>query len=114
MKIKTNLHAGYSTYEECQKDVNYWKTMAQAMDVYSKTGVWPSDLPYPTAPKPPTTYPPTYPPSYPTTGGGYVNGVYYPDYSGYCSGTTPPPTTPPNTGGGYVGGKYYPDYSGYC
>jgi hypothetical protein len=110
MKIKTNIHAGYSTYEECQKDVTYWKTMAQAMDAYSKTGAWPSDLPYPTTTVPPTTYPPTYP----STGGGYVNGVYYPDYSGYCSGTTPPPTTPPTTGGGYVNGKYYPDYSGYC
>lgn len=111
MKIKTDIHAGYSTFEECQKDLNYWKTMAQAMDAYSKTGAWPSDLPYPTVPTTPTT-PPTYPPTYPTTGGGYVNGVYYPDYSGYCSGTTPPP--PPTTGGGYVNGVYYPDYSGYC
>jgi len=82
MKIKSNLHAGYTTYEECQKDVNYWKTMAQAMDAYANTGVWPSDLAYPTTPYPPTY--PTYPPTYPTTGGGYVNGVYYPDYSGYC------------------------------
>jgi hypothetical protein len=111
MKIKTDIHAGYSTYQECQKDLNYWKTMAQAMDAYSKTGAWPSDLPYPTVPTTPT-YPPTYP-TYPTTGGGYVNGVYYPDYSGYCSGTTPPPT-PPSTGGGYVNGVYYADYSGYC
>ncbi len=45
-----------------------------------------------------------------TTGGGYVNGVYYPDMSGYCSGST----TPPTTGGGYVNGVYYPDMSGYC
>ena len=109
MKIKTDIHAGYSTYEECQKDLNYWKSMAQAMDQYSKTGTWPSDLAYPTKPTTPTY--PTYP-TYPTTGGGYVNGVYYPDYSGYCSGTTPPPK--PTTGGGYVNGVYYPDYSGYC
>ncbi len=79
MKIKSNLHAGYSTYEECQKDVEYWKMEAQAMEQYSNTGIWPSDVPYPsyyTQPYPPQ---PVYP-----SGGGYVNGVYYPDYSGYC------------------------------
>ena len=50
------------------------------------------------------------------TGGGYVNGVYYPDMSGVCGdSTTPPPsTTPPTSGGGYVGGVYYPDKSGIC
>jgi hypothetical protein len=54
------------------------------------------------------------------TGGGYVDGVWYPDMSGTCSGTvppatTPPPTTPPPTsGGGYVGGVWYPDMSGTC
>ncbi|MFN2127136.1 MAG: hypothetical protein ACK2TU_04690 [Anaerolineales bacterium] len=50
-------------------------------------------------------------------GGGYVNGVYYPDKSGVCgSSTTPPtlPTQPPTSGGGYVGGVYYPDKSGAC
>ena len=50
-------------------------------------------------------------------GGGYVNGVYYPDMSGTCgSGSTPPPqpTPPPSSGGGYVGGVYYPDKSGTC
>lgn len=53
-----------------------------------------------------------------TSGGGYVNGVYYPDMSGTCgSSTTPPPSTttpPPTSGGGYVNGVYYPDKSGYC
>ncbi len=55
-----------------------------------------------------------------TTGGGTVNGVFYPDMSGYCATgtvpptTTPPPTQPPTTGGGYVGGVFYPDMSGYC
>jgi hypothetical protein len=53
------------------------------------------------------------------TGGGYVNGVWYPDRSGVCGGTTPPapvPPTPPtpSTGGGYVGGVWYPDRSGVC
>jgi hypothetical protein len=55
-----------------------------------------------------------------TTGGGYVNGTWYPDMSGYCTGETvtptPPPTTPPPpTGsGGWVSGVWYPDMSGYC
>jgi hypothetical protein len=55
-------------------------------------------------------------------GGGYVDGVWYPDMSGVCGGTTPvpppttpPPTTPPpTTGGGYVNGVWYPDRSGVC
>lgn len=51
-------------------------------------------------------------------GGGYVNGVWYPDKSGVCgSSTTPPPTQPPTqppSGGGYVGGVWYPDQSGVC
>jgi len=47
--------------------------------------------------------------------GGYVNGVYYPDMSGTCTGTTPPPPQPPTTGGGgTVNGVYYPDMSGTC
>jgi hypothetical protein len=56
-------------------------------------------------------------------GGGYVNGVWYPDMSGVCgTSTTPPsqppvatpPISPPTTGGGYVGGVWYPDRSGVC
>jgi hypothetical protein len=53
-------------------------------------------------------------------GGGYVNGVWYPDMSGVCGGTqpvpppVPPPTPPPTSGGGYVGGVWYPDMSGTC
>lgn len=49
--------------------------------------------------------------------GGWVNGVWYPDMSGTCTGTTPPPTTtppPPSTGGGWVNGVWYPDMSGTC
>jgi len=57
-----------------------------------------------------------------TQGGGYVNGVWYPDKSGVCGGTTPPPggtppgggTPPPSTGGGWIGGVWYPDKSGVC
>jgi hypothetical protein len=51
----------------------------------------------------------------PTSGGGYVNGVYYPDKSGVCGGTAPSTTTSPTTtGGGYVNGVWYPDKSGVC
>lgn len=48
--------------------------------------------------------------------GGYVNGVWYPDMSGTCTGTTPPPTDPtaPTSGGGWVNGVWYPDMSGTC
>jgi hypothetical protein len=51
-------------------------------------------------------------PSTGSYGGGYVNGVYYPDNSGVCGGTTTP--KPPTTGGGYVNGVYYADKSGVC
>jgi hypothetical protein len=56
-------------------------------------------------------------------GGGWVNGVWYPDNSGVCSGTgtpqppgtnPPPGTTPPTDGGGWVSGVWYPDKSGTC
>ena len=52
-------------------------------------------------------------------GGGYVNGVYYPDRSGVCGGVTPPTPVPPvppypPSGGGYVGGVWYADRSGVC
>ncbi len=79
MKIKSDLHAGM-TYEECDAQRNYWKGMAQSGHC---TGVNPQ--PYPPTPYPPTPYPPynPYPPA-PPSGGGYVNGVYYHDYSGAC------------------------------
>ena len=54
-------------------------------------------------------------------GGGYVNGVWYPDQSGICGGPgpTPPSPTPPVPpptpgGGGWVNGVWYPDQSGVC
>jgi hypothetical protein len=77
MKIKSNVHAGM-TYQECDAQRNYWKKMAQS----GKCNAY-----YPPASYPPTYYPPTYyPPTYPPTssGGGYVNGVYYADMSGSC------------------------------
>ncbi len=50
------------------------------------------------------------------SGSGYVDGVYYPDMSGTCTGSTVPPTPvpPPSGGGGTVNGVYYPDMSGTC
>lgn len=58
------------------------------------------------------------------TGGGYVNGVWYPDMSGVCGGTVPPAPVPPApvppapvpppAGGGWVNGVWYPDQSGVC
>jgi len=58
------------------------------------------------------------------TGGGYVDGVYYPDMSGVCGGSVPPvppppqpyppQPIPPTAGGGYVDGVWYPDQSGVC
>ena len=68
MKIKSDLHAGM-TYAECDAQRNYWKNMAKSGYC---TGYNPQ--PYPPAPYPP----------YPPSGGGYVNGVYYPDRSGTC------------------------------
>lgn len=53
-------------------------------------------------------------------GGGYVNGVWFPDMSGVCGGTTPPtpvpptPVPPPSGGGGWVNGVWIPDMSGTC
>jgi hypothetical protein len=48
--------------------------------------------------------------------GGNVNGVWYPDMSGVCNGSSPIPPTPPTppSGGGYVNGVWYPDMTGVC
>jgi hypothetical protein len=56
-------------------------------------------------------------------GGGWVNGVWVPDMSGTCSGSTPPPNSPPTTppttpptssSGGWVNGVWVADQSGTC
>lgn len=105
MKIRSDIHAGM-TFAECDVQRDCWKQQAELMEKYANgSGSVPSGLKFPPYTCSGTT--PTPPP----TGGGYVNGVYYPDKSGYCStGTTPPPPS----GGGYVGGVYYPDKSGVC
>ena len=109
MKIRTNLSAGM-TFEECDAQRNWWKEQAYLMQTYAigdsttpPAGLW---LPSSGSGSSPT---------YPTSGGGYVNGVYYADQSGVCGGTVPPTgTTPPTSGGGYVNGVYYSDKSGTC
>jgi hypothetical protein len=93
------------TFAECDQQRDWWKKQAEMMEVYAKSS---STTP------PAGLWFPTTSPTYPTTGGGYVNGVYYPDKSGVCGTSPTPPTTPPTTGGGYVNGVYYPDRSGVC
>jgi hypothetical protein len=74
MKIKSDVRAGatYTSYAECDQAQQYWRQQAQLMEQYAnnvKAG-------------PPTGL--VLPTSILTTGGGYVNGVYYPDKSGVC------------------------------
>lgn len=104
MKIRSNIHAG-TTFAECDVQRDCWKQQAELMEKYSNgsSSTPPSGLQFP-----PYVCTSTTPPPYPS-GGGYVNGVYYPDKSGYCGGTSGG-----TTGGGYVNGVYYPDKSGYC
>ena len=55
-----------------------------------------------------------------TTTGGTVSGVYYPDMSGTCPGSTPPTgggtsgIVPSPSGGATINGVYYPNMSGTC
>lgn len=79
MKIRTGLLAGMN-YEECTQLREWWKDMARNGSCVAN-------------PNPPTTgtppAQPTQPPSYstsiqPACYGGYINGVYIPDYSGTC------------------------------
>ncbi len=79
MKIKTNISAGM-TFEECDAQRDWWKTQAGMMEEYYNGNVY---------------YPPT--------------GLWYP-----CSGTPAPAPAPIPTGGGYVDGVWYPDMSGTC
>ncbi len=104
MKIRTNLSAGM-TFEECDQQRDWWKQQAELMEQYSKSSSTtpPAGLWFPTSG------------GQPSTGGGYVNGVYYADMSGVCGTSSTPPTTPTTpTGGGYVNGVYYSDKSGVC
>lgn len=105
MKIKTDVHAGM-TFEECDAQRDWWKQQAQMMQSYVKSGssVPPAGLWWPTQTPTPTP---------PSNKGGWVDGVWYSDMSGYCSGTTPPPK-PPAGSGGWVDGVWYSDVSGSC
>lgn len=104
MRIRSNLTAGM-TYEECDQQRDWWKEQANLMESYANSSgkTPPAGLWFPTSGQPTN-------PTYPTTGGGYVNGVYYSDMSGVCGSGTVKPTT----GGGWVNGVYYPDKSGVC
>lgn len=102
MKIKTNVFAGM-TFEECDAQRNWWKQQAALMEGYA-TGSS-------TTPPAGLWFPCSAPPQPSTQGGGYVNGVWYPDMSGTCGGS-PTPVYP--SGGGYVNGVWYPDKSGSC
>jgi hypothetical protein len=94
MKMRTNLKAGYTSFEECDAERNFWKRAAESMEVCATTGKC-------------SAY-------YPGGSGGIVNGVYFPDRSSYCTGGTTQPTKPPPSNGGWVGGVFYPDRSAYC
>lgn len=78
MKTRTNLRAG-DALRDCQRQRDYWKTQAERMEQIAKSNV--------------VVNPPYYPPSTPTTPttptnpgytGGWVNGVWYGDRSGWC------------------------------
>ena len=69
MKIKSDLKAGM-TFEECDAQRNYWKGLVKSGQCIPN--------PYPPGPYPPGPTPPS------PHGGGYVDGVWYPDLSGYC------------------------------
>ena len=77
MKIKTNVYAGM-TFEECDVQRDWWKQQAELMNKYYSDS---------------STRPPA--------------GLWFP-----CSGSTTP--TPSTQGGGYVNGVWYPDMSGAC
>ena len=75
MKIRSNIHAG-DALSQCQQQRDYWKNKAYQMEQIAS-----SSKPQP--PIPPY-YPPYTPPTPPQTGGGWVNGVWFGDRSGYC------------------------------
>jgi hypothetical protein len=74
MKVKSDIRAGMS-FEECDTQRNYYKSLVQSGRCVPN--------PNPPGPYPPNPYPPNpYPPN--PSGGGYVNGVWYSDRSGWC------------------------------
>jgi hypothetical protein len=87
MKIKTNLTAGM-TFDQCKAQRDWWKNQASMMEnyYYNKSVVPPAGLWFPCQGNPP------FPggggsgsgSKPPTPSGGYVNGVWVSDMSGYC------------------------------
>ena len=145
IKTDLRAGACYTTESGCYAQRDFWKAQEGKMELYAKGGSSSGLYVSPNPPKgyagywggqyvsnapmslecidpatgkpvvPPTTPPPTTPPTTPPPTGGWVGGVYYPDYSGYCATVTVPPTTPTTPpSGGFVGGVYYPDRSGVC
>lgn len=87
MKVKTNLNAGM-TFDECAAQRDCWKNQASMMETYyySKNAYPPAGLWFPCMGNSPCSggTSPTPPPTPPPSGGGYVNGVWVQDMSGYC------------------------------
>jgi len=77
MKIQTNLRAGMNL-QQCQRERDYWKAQAERMETIAK-----SPAPQPN-PYPPTPYPPQPTPQPVTPTGGWINGIWYSDHSGWC------------------------------
>ncbi len=77
MKTRTDIRAGADALQQCKQQKDYWMNQAQYMEnVLAQCQYY-----HPPAPQPqPQPYPYPYP-----SGGGYVNGVWYPDMSGTCA-----------------------------
>lgn len=74
MKTRTNIHAGADSLTTCQRQRDYWKAQADRMEVIAKSNKYPQPQPWP-QPQPQPQPQPT---------GGYVNGIWYGDRSGWC------------------------------
>jgi hypothetical protein len=87
MKVQSNICAGI-TFEQCDAQRNYYKGLVQSGKCVANPyppQPYPPYPPQPYPPYPPQPYPPYPPqPTPPPSGGGYVNGVWYPDRSGTC------------------------------
>jgi len=79
MNIKSGLIAGMS-YEECTQVREWWKDMARNGPCLENPYPPTTGTPPPTSTQPPASSTNIQPACY----GGYVNGVYIPDYSGTC------------------------------
>lgn len=74
MKTRTNLRAG-DALRNCQQQRDYWKVQADRMEARAKSTNYPQPQPWPQPQPQPQPQP---------SGGGYVNGIWYGDRSGWC------------------------------